>query len=827
MPTARDYYGNPYQYSMEDYTTATPDGDVQAVSYNPGYLQDLLALRHKIMTGQATAWDREWYAMQEHAAMAVPMRDVGTLTYNAGEEAPERLSGGSPDLARIMLTLAGKLEQGTATPQERALFQTTYTQLADQNYRASVPQASDANPFGLGDNLVGALSILGLGAGAGAALAPLAAGSALTLGSAAGLAGTAGTFTGMMGQALDEDWLRKAGIAMGAAGGLAGAGSLLTQGLTSVGDVAKLLQKTYGAGSKIYGLSQDARSSPDRAGLPRGPNDPNILYSMDPAARPDRVSSRAQALTAEDSARGEGMDTDWTQIGALLSGAVGLAGAGLSLADVARYMGQLKDQYGERQEIKTLIDQAYELAKQRYETYYQQTQRQNTQAQEAYRTAVDRADTYYNQTQEERAQRQQAYEEQRGQIAEDRQTQQQSYFEDRQKVNATFDQRQQALLTELNEQRAIYGDNRARQITNFDARQQELQQNRQKELQTFDQDYQRKLQTDTRQQAEIDQERGMGMRGWEASYNIGATLSDPTKIKEGAQQIYRPLSDLAVQRVSDEVSVDRSLRGLTGPGPYGDYLAAKAYAPFENQLWTTALNTYLTGQRSAIDAYGNRTLARTNDYEMTQVPRFTTGEQWAYMDVPNYTDLAQFTYGQRPVFEQQNATNVPQTTRYDPRQAPGVPTAISPENPPRVPEYTATPYAPFGTTRETGQGTIGGVGSGLQTLIGNLTKLLGQGNTGPGSTFDATSPAGLAKMVTGLQSLLNMDPSKKAAIQAELDQAMKNNDLYGFGTRTPFTPDYSYDYGGTDYGLPGYTGTDFADMPYDNWSYEAPDFQMW
>ena len=246
MPTVQDYYNLPAQYSLEDWTTSTPEGDVQAVSYAPGYALDLLALRQKVLSGQATDWEREDYAKQAQAAMAVPLRDVSMLTYDAGEQGPGTLSGGSPDLGRLMLTLQDKIDQGTASPQERALFQTTYANLADQNWRASVPQPSDAfSP--LGDNLFSALGILGLGATGGLAAAPLFAGGAglaTTLGSLGTLSGIAGTGAGVLGGATGQDWLSKIGLGLGAAGGilggLGGLSSLWGTGVQSLSDAAKL-----------------------------------------------------------------------------------------------------------------------------------------------------------------------------------------------------------------------------------------------------------------------------------------------------------------------------------------------------------------------------------------------------------------------------------------------------------------------------------------------------------------------------------------------------------------------------------------------------------
>lgn len=246
MPTEADYQRNPYQYSLEDYTTSGPEGDQQAVSYSPGYITDLLALQQKVMAGQGSEWDRENYQQQAQAAMSVPMRDPSALIYNAGDDAPDRLSGGSPDLGNLMLTLHEKMASGTATPQESELFKTAYTMLADQNWRASVPQESDANPFGMGNNLTDALGIIGLGATGGLAGGALAAGGGLasTLGSLGTLSGIAGTGAGVLGQATDQEWLQKLGMGLGAAGGIAGGvgglANLWGSGINSLGDVASL-----------------------------------------------------------------------------------------------------------------------------------------------------------------------------------------------------------------------------------------------------------------------------------------------------------------------------------------------------------------------------------------------------------------------------------------------------------------------------------------------------------------------------------------------------------------------------------------------------------
>jgi len=247
VPTQEDLAANPYQYTLLDYTTATPEGDTQAVGYTPRYLTDLLQRQDLVEQGGGTPWERQLQQMQVAAANAVPMRDPATLQYDAGEQGPTTLSGGSPDLAGLMLSLRQKMQQGTATDQERQLFDTTYRQLAEQTYRSVVPQASDAfSPFG--DNLLSALGILGIGATGGLAGGALAAGGGLasTLGSLGTLSGIAGTGAGVLGQATDQPWLQNLGLGLGIAGGLAGGlgglSTLWSSGVNSLSDAAKLAQ---------------------------------------------------------------------------------------------------------------------------------------------------------------------------------------------------------------------------------------------------------------------------------------------------------------------------------------------------------------------------------------------------------------------------------------------------------------------------------------------------------------------------------------------------------------------------------------------------------
>jgi hypothetical protein len=263
MPTYEDWAQNPFQYTLLDYTTSTPEGDVGAVGYTPRYLTDMLQRQGLVEQGNATPWEQQLQQHQVQAAQRVPRRDPRTLQYNAGEQDATTLSGASPDLGRLMLGIRQRMQAGTATPQERELFDTTYTNLAEQTYRSVVPQASDAfNP--LGDQFFGALGTLALGATGGLAAAPLAAGGAgltTTLGSLGTLAGTAGTAAGALGQEMDQEWLKRLGMGLGAAGGIAGGigglANLASTGVTSLGDAARLASN---AGRVVGGVGAIADS---------------------------------------------------------------------------------------------------------------------------------------------------------------------------------------------------------------------------------------------------------------------------------------------------------------------------------------------------------------------------------------------------------------------------------------------------------------------------------------------------------------------------------------------------------------------------------------
>ena len=301
MPTYEDWANNPYQFKQE--------GE-QAVAYSPRYWTDLLGLQELVQSGKATPWDRQNYQMQMEAAQQAPMRDPSALQYDAGEQNETTLSGGSPDLARIMFSLQDKMRQGTATDQERALYATTHKNLAEQTYRSVVPQESDQfNP--LGDQFFGALGILGLGATGGLAAAPLFAGGAglaSTLGSLGSLAGVAGTAASALGNEMDQEWLSKLGMGLGAAGaitgGVSGLANLWGTGLNSVSDAARLASN---AGRIAGGVGQ--------------------------AADNDALKQAASYLSATGQA-GSGLDAIATT----------LSGSGVNnLTDVARLAGNVGD----------------------------------------------------------------------------------------------------------------------------------------------------------------------------------------------------------------------------------------------------------------------------------------------------------------------------------------------------------------------------------------------------------------------------------------------------------------------------------------------------
>lgn len=763
----------------------------------PGYVTALLGLRERVRAGQAQDYEAEQYRQWEAQARAIPARDLGTLTAGwQGEREGQWTEGGwqagnqdwwtsldpgSPDVGPIMLQLVEKLERGSATPQERELYQQVYGMAADWDWRASVPQASDAfNP--LGDQFFGALGMIGLGAGAGAALAPLAAGAGLTLGSAAGLAGTAGSIGGMLGQATDQDWLTKASMALGIAGGAAGLGSLLQNGITSVGDVIQAVQKTYGVASKTYQAIA--------GGAGAGGN-----------ASDTRTSGRTVGSTsAVPGAGGTGMD--FTQLGTILSGIVGAVGSRMSLEDASRYMEQLKAQFGDQQQTKDLIDQAYQLAAARYETFYAQTQEEQQQKQAAYQDAMAKYQTHYQQTQQEQGQRQAAYAKGEGQIDEDRATQYEHYRDQRAKYDQSYQQKVQEAAQDRDRRISVFGEDRQVAMADYNRRVAEANQDRQKEYATFDQQFARHMSTQDKRDFEAAQERGLDLNAYVQRQAIGANLADPTKIKAGAEAIYQPLSDLARQNISTQAQAEMASRGVSGQ--YANLMSAKAFAPSEQALWQNALQAYLTGQQGAASAYSQQDLTATPAYQWAQVPNFTNSPEYRYANVPDMGGTPEYRGTNLPNFTRTGQGNVPGTVGYS--QPPRVPDATNPGRAPTLDTYSPKPYAPYEGTNK-----------GISDLVGNLTRALGIGGSGAGGVGGAAGAAsglyGLIKSIFGGGGT-NVPASFLAGGGDETQQPWYDPAYMDWGgpTQTPYD-NWSYD---TNL---GFEDTDFSNVPYDNWSW--------
>ena len=309
------HYGN--QEFEWDPSKKVFSGGIEQTS--PGYLTELLALQDRVRAGTAKSWEAEELRRYEAEARSIPTRDIGSLragwqgelegqwTDNGWQEGSKdwwsRLDPMSPDVGPIVLQLRDKIQAGTATPQERTLFTEVMKMGGDWDYRASRPQESDANPFGLGDNLMGALMILGLGSGAAAAIAPLMASAGLTLSGISGLAASTGSVMNLLSEPLDSDVMRKAGLAVGVVGGATSLASLLSGGLNSVGDVVKAVQKVYGTGTKAMNLINAVKQAGDN---------PAALKQAQQAAD-NRTQGRTVSNTQASTAQGDGMD--FSQLG--------------------------------------------------------------------------------------------------------------------------------------------------------------------------------------------------------------------------------------------------------------------------------------------------------------------------------------------------------------------------------------------------------------------------------------------------------------------------------------------------------------------------------
>ena len=107
--------------------------------------------------GQLKPYELEDLQNWEATARAMPTRDIGSLTAGwqgdikderAAQDWWTRLDPGSPDAGPIMLGIRDRMQAGTATAQERALYGQVRAMGEDWDFRASVPQESDANAFG-------------------------------------------------------------------------------------------------------------------------------------------------------------------------------------------------------------------------------------------------------------------------------------------------------------------------------------------------------------------------------------------------------------------------------------------------------------------------------------------------------------------------------------------------------------------------------------------------------------------------------------------------------------------------------------------------------
>jgi hypothetical protein len=260
-------------------------------SYAVGYIPQLIDWSEAAQAGTLQPFEREQYEQMRQQAMAIPTRDISQLEAGyPGDEGDwgRYLTPSSPDAGAIMLTLRDKIQGGQATEQERGLYDTFLAQMREQNWRASVPQPSDAfNP--LSNEFFLALGALGGavgGAGAFGAFAPVAgaAGGGAAAASATpsllgiptstlSTLGAIGSYGGMganlLGAATQQPWLQKLGLALGVggglAGGLAGLGNVFSTGVQNVGDVARLassagrLTGALGRATGIEPLQQASR----------------------------------------------------------------------------------------------------------------------------------------------------------------------------------------------------------------------------------------------------------------------------------------------------------------------------------------------------------------------------------------------------------------------------------------------------------------------------------------------------------------------------------------------------------------------------------------
>jgi hypothetical protein len=261
-------------------------------SYAVGYIPQLIDWGEASRAGTLQPHEREQYEQMRQQALAIPTRDWTQLEAGypgEGGDWSRYLTPSSPDAGAIMLQLDDRIRSGQATGQERQLFDTFLAQMRNQDWRASVPQASDAfNP--LSNEFFMALGALGGavgGAGAFGAFAPVAGAGAGAAGAASAAApsvlgiptstlatiGTLGSYggtgAGLLGSVTGTPWLQKLGLGLGVAGGLAGGlaglGNLASTGIRNLGDVARLagsagrITGALGRASGVQPLQQASR----------------------------------------------------------------------------------------------------------------------------------------------------------------------------------------------------------------------------------------------------------------------------------------------------------------------------------------------------------------------------------------------------------------------------------------------------------------------------------------------------------------------------------------------------------------------------------------
>ena len=257
------YGEGPFQWDPQHYGA----GQGPSGSYNVGYIPSLIDAAEALRLGSPMPdYERAQVEQMLQAARSTPMRDLSQLQAGypgEGGDLSRYLTPASPDAGAVMLALRDRVQGGQASAQERGLYDTFLAQMREQDARANVPQASDVG-FGLGDNLTGALGVLALGATGGLAAAPLFAGGAglaTTLGSLGTLSGIAGTGASVLGGATGQEWLSKAGLGLGALGGiLGGVGGLANlwgTGVQSLSDAARLVSSA----GKITGALGSASGS--------------------------------------------------------------------------------------------------------------------------------------------------------------------------------------------------------------------------------------------------------------------------------------------------------------------------------------------------------------------------------------------------------------------------------------------------------------------------------------------------------------------------------------------------------------------------------------